>query len=94
VDLLQARALYHMSPRMFVRGVIQLRQTERNAALYEVPVTPAETRLLSQLLFSYKLNPQSVLFFGYADNQLGREEFTLTRENRTLFLKAGYSWRF
>ena len=44
-------------------------------------------------VFSYKLNPQTVLFAGYSDSQL---EDDLTRElektGRTLFFKLSYAW--
>jgi hypothetical protein len=44
-------------------------------------------------LYSYKLNPQTVLFAGYSTNQLedettGRIEPT----GRTAFLKLSYAW--
>jgi hypothetical protein len=48
--------------------------------------------LFSQLLFSYKLNPQTVLFVGYSDNSFGDQRIDLTRADRTLFLKLGYAW--
>jgi hypothetical protein len=44
-------------------------------------------------LYSYKLNPQTVLFAGYSDNYL-EDDFTGEREKtgRTLFLKLSYAW--
>jgi hypothetical protein len=45
------------------------------------------------LLYSYKLNPQTVLFAGYSDNSI---EDISTRElektGRTLFFKLSYAW--
>jgi len=49
-------------------------------------------RLFTQFLFSYKLNPQTVLFVGYADNREGDEFVDLTESNRTLFFKFGYAF--
>jgi hypothetical protein len=58
-------------------------------------VEPEDEELFTQLLFSYKLNPQTVLFLGYSDNSFGAtlEERTigLTRADRTLFFKVGYA---
>ena len=49
-------------------------------------------RLFSQYLFSYKLNPQTVLFVGYSDNSVGDQANQLQRQNRTFFTKVGYAW--
>ena len=54
---------------------------------------PSTDSLATQLLYSYKLNPQTVLFAGYSDNQLddsltGNLEMT----GRTLFFKLSYAW--
>jgi len=43
-------------------------------------------------LFSYKLNPRTVVFVGYSDSREGNQDISLTQSNRTLFLKLGYSW--
>ena len=48
--------------------------------------------LFNQILFSYKINPQTVFFFGYSDNYLGDEQIDLTQENRTIFLEVGSAW--
>jgi hypothetical protein len=33
-----------------------------------------------------------VLFVGYSDNQLGLQDISLTRTDRTFFFKIGYAW--
>ncbi len=48
--------------------------------------------MFTQLLFSYKVNPRTVLFLGCSDSQLGLEDVDLTRVDRTLFFKIGYAW--
>ena len=53
---------------------------------------PKSERLFTQLLVSYKLNPQTVFFLGYSDNSLADQRIDLTRTDRTLFLKLGYAW--
>jgi hypothetical protein len=47
--------------------------------------------LFTQLLFSYKINPQTVLFLGYTDSGIGTANIDLTRASRTFFLKIGYA---
>jgi hypothetical protein len=98
VNLTQVRAIYNFNVRSFVRAIVQYRDLEQDPALYAFPVRSDTRTLLSQLLFSYKLNPQTVLFVGYADNALGFEQgptnVDLTRTDRTFFVKVGYAFLF
>ena len=89
----QGRLVYNFNTRTFVRAIVQLRDVDREQALYAARVVPEQQRVASQLLFSYKVNPQTVLFAGYSDNLLGQQEFDLLRTDRTFFLKLGYAWR-
>jgi hypothetical protein len=92
-NLTQARLVYNINARAFVRGTLQYQDLRRDAALYAQPVKPEEQNVSTQFLFSYTVNPQTVLFVGYADAQRGEREFDLVQENRTFFLKLGYAWR-
>ena len=90
--LTQGRVVYHVNVHTFVRVILQYTDVTRNTALYLSP-TPARTRrLFSQLLFSYKLNPQTVALFGYSDNADTTQSVDLARANRTFFMKVGYAW--
>lgn len=60
--------------------------------LYTVPVDERFQHLFTQLLFSYKINPQTVLFVGYSDNHFGDHQTHLTQTDRTVFVKLGYAW--
>jgi hypothetical protein len=64
----------------------------RDPALYLAPTTATTHRLFSQYLFSYKLNPQTLLLVGYSDNASGTQAMDLTRTDRTFFTKVGYAW--
>jgi hypothetical protein len=90
-NLSQLRTVYQINIRAFVRAIFQYTDIERDPALYDVAVPKNDANLFSQLLFAYKLNPQTVLFLGYSDNQIGGESIDLTRSARTLFLKLGYA---
>jgi hypothetical protein len=92
-DLVQTRLVYNFTARAFVRGLVQYQDVRRDPELYGSVVKPEERRFANQLLFSYKVNPQTVLFLGYADSLLGEREFDLRREDRTFFMKVGYAWR-
>ncbi len=91
-NLTQLRLVWQFNTRSFVRSIFQYRRVDRDPALFQRTVEPRFERLFTQLLFSYKLNPQTVLFFGYSDNRLGDEVLDLTQSNRTLFFKVGYAW--
>lgn len=90
--LTRARLYYHLNRRTFVRAILQHRDVDRNAAVYLDPVEPEIEQLLSQLLFSYELNPRTVVLAGYSDDRLGVRGTELTQTGRTFFLKLGYAW--
>ncbi|MGH9458433.1 MAG: DUF5916 domain-containing protein [Thermoanaerobaculia bacterium] len=93
-NITDARIVYTFSTRMFVRAIVQMQDIRRAPERFGFPVEPEVERLFSQFLFSYKLNPQTVLFLGYSDNQLGLEAIDLTPTDRTFFAKIGYAWIF
>jgi hypothetical protein len=97
-NLSQLRAVYNFSVRAFLRAIVQYQDVDRNVAEYAAAVNPETRTLFTQFLFSYKVNPQTVLFLGYSDDSIGltTPELTrtdLTRQGRTFFLKLGYAWR-
>ena len=56
---------------------------------------PRESRAsLSQLLFSYRVNAQTVFLAGYSENGAGTDQIDFITTDRTLFLKFGYAWLF
>jgi hypothetical protein len=90
-NLTQLRLVYQFNLRTFVRTIFQYRTIERDPDLYVEEVDAKNERLFTQFLFSYKLNPQTVLFVGYADNREGDQLIELLESNRTLFFKFGYA---
>jgi len=91
-NLSQLRAIYQFNIRTFVRAILQYTDIQRDEGLYTFDVDPETRRLFTQLLFSYKINPQTVFFLGYSDSRMGDERIDLTQANRTLFVKIGYAW--
>jgi hypothetical protein len=84
VHLPQAKLLYHFSRRAFVRTVLQYQTVDR--------VTEKSRELLTQLLFSYRWNAQTVVLAGYSDNYEGTLD--LSRTDRAVFVKLSYAWLF
>ena len=61
--LTDLRVTWQFNVRSFVRLTMQGQVVERNVALYVAPDTEAETLTVgTQLLYSYKVNPQTVLY--------------------------------
>ena len=98
-DVTQLRAVYQFNIRMFARAILQYTDISRDPSLYRFQTVAARSkRLFPQLLFSYKLNPQTVFFAGYSGTRLGGEfdgvDVSLTEADRTFFVKLGYAWLF
>ena len=99
-NLTQGRAVLHLNRRTFVRAILQYTDIDLEAATNPGVTSLTTRRLFSQYLFSYKLNPQTVLLVGYSDNQIGMPatplgdslRLQLGRTDRTFFLKIGYAW--
>ena len=92
VQLSQLRAVYNFNVRTFVRAIVQYQDLKQDPSLYTFPTVESSEDLFTQLLFSYKLNPQTVLFVGYSDASVGFDQVELTRTDRTFFVKVGYAW--
>jgi hypothetical protein len=93
-NLSQVKIMYQFNVLTFVRAIFEYTDITRDPALYAFPVAPETRELFTQFLFSYKINPQTVIFVGYSDNYLGFERIDLTQTDRTFFLKLGYAWLF
>jgi Domain of unknown function (DUF5916)/Carbohydrate family 9 binding domain-like len=85
------KATYIFSARSLLRLIGQYVTVDRDPALYLVAVPRRSGSFLGSLLYSYKLNWQTVLFLGYGDDRLRTETDALLRTDRTLFLKVSYA---
>jgi hypothetical protein len=88
----QLQASWQFNPRCFVRAILQHVDDRFDPELYTDDRDPKQRDLFTQLLFSYKLNPRTVLFVGYSDRSEATHEYGLTRADRTIFAKIGYAW--
>ncbi|MGZ5496123.1 MAG: DUF5916 domain-containing protein [Candidatus Aminicenantales bacterium] len=100
-NLSQAKLVWNFSVRSFVRAIVQYQDLEQNPAMYAFAVDTKTRNVFTQFLFSYKLNPRTVLFLGYSDNAMGGVfdssfgpgRIGITRTDRTFFMKIGYAWQ-
>jgi hypothetical protein len=90
----QLAASWQFNPRCFVRAILQHVDDQFNPELYTDDRGPDYRNLFTQFLFSYKLNPRTVLFVGYSDNSFATQDYGLTQADRTIFAKIGYAWVF
>ncbi len=92
-DVYDVRLTWQFSRRSFVRVTTQIQNIDRNLDVYVDEVDSESRRVGRQLLYSYKLNPQTVFFLGYSDNYMDDDDLRgLEETDRTLFMKIGYAW--
>ena len=96
----ELRPVYQFNVRAFLRLISQYSVVKLNPAFAE-GVPDRNRDLFNQLLFSYKVNPQTALFLGYSDDRTNNgfdinEELVvtdgLTQTGRSFFFKIGYAW--
>lgn len=92
--LLGTRLMYHFNKKTFVRSILQYRNVDRNLSEFNNPASlnSSTESFFYQLLFSYKINPQSKLFLGYSSGYEGINQHPLQIQTRTGYLKVGYAW--
>jgi hypothetical protein len=86
------RAAYQFTRRTFLRAILQYEDYDYVTDLYSDGRVARSRHFASQVLFSYKLNPQTVLYLGYSDNHEGDAAVDPTQTDRTFFAKIGYAW--
>ena len=92
-NLTDLRLSYQFSVQSFVRLALIYSNIQQNPTNNIGQVTPHARELGSQLLYSYKLNPQTLFFAGYSDNAFADDEVnSLTRDQRSVFVKFSYAW--
>jgi hypothetical protein len=87
----RARATYMFTSRMFVRGTVQYVSTDRDPSLYSFPTIAKSGTVSGQVLLSYKLNWQSVMFVGYGDDRMLSTLDRFEKVDRQFFIKLSYA---
>lgn len=92
-NLSDIRFTYQFNVNSFLRLAVIYTDLDRNKNNYIDDVDSQYKKLATQLLYSYKLNPQTVLFAGYSDTGYQDDDLSsITKEQRTLFAKFSYAW--
>ncbi|MBF7074156.1 carbohydrate binding family 9 domain-containing protein [Glaciecola sp. MH2013] len=98
-NLSDLRMTYQFDQRQFFRVTLAYADISRNLGNYLVAEgedlgLDAESRDLGvQLLYSYKLNPLTKFFVGYADSAFENDELNKLKVNgQSIFMKFSYAW--
>ncbi|WP_245568370.1 carbohydrate binding family 9 domain-containing protein [Ferrimonas futtsuensis] len=93
-NLTDLRLNWQFSVRSFLRLSAIFRDIDRDPSLYEYTEVDPTTRALStELLYAYKVNPQTVFYAGYADGRFNDGvDNGLEQLERSVFAKFSYAW--
>jgi len=93
-NLTDLRLSYQFDVQSYLRLSMVYTDIDRNVENNPfVSVSAKNRNLATQLIYAYKLNPQTVFFLGYSDNSYQDDYLNkLSREERTLFSKISYAW--
>ncbi len=93
VTLDDLKITWQKDNRTSVRLTAQYQKIARNPALYINTVEAESESLNLQLLYSYKIDPQTLVFAGYnSGRDKPNSQFNLKERERLFFLKFSYSW--
>ena len=92
-NLSDLRFTYQFTIRSFLRVTLQYTDTRRNKSLYVFDIDSRSKDMTSQVLYSYKINPQTRFFIGYSGTGYQNDEMNeIYTTNRTVFTKCSYAW--
>jgi hypothetical protein len=89
----RVRGTYTFTSRMFVRGTVQYVSTRRDPGLYAFATDARAGTVSGQVLLSYKLNWQSVMFIGYGDDRMLSTQDRFEKVDRQFFVKVSYAFQ-
>jgi hypothetical protein len=93
-NLSDVRLNWQLTLNSFIRLSSVYTQIERDPTLYLYQRPDKRYRDLgNELLYGYKLNPQSVFYVGYSDAFTANDDLdSLTQHEKTYFMKLSYAW--
>lgn len=87
------RFSYQFNIRQRLKLSLVNTNVNRDISLYDDEVDAHSRNLGTQLIYSYKVNPKTLLFLGYSDAAIEDQDVDLTRMNRTFFAKFSYAFK-
>lgn len=91
------RTTYQFNVQSYLRFSIIYNNTSRNPynQPYSLPedITANSKDIATELLYAYKINPQTVFYAGYSDHHDSTAGFSeLEQDERGVFMKFSYAW--
>jgi len=92
-NLLELRVSYQFDVNSYLKLNVVYSDVDQNLENNVSAYSKTNSDLSTQLIYSYKLNPQTVFFLGYSDSSIQDDDLNgLRRGERTLFTKISYAW--
>ena len=89
----ELRLSYQFDVRSYLKLSLVYSDVERNPDNNNAYSAEQSSDLSTQLIYAYKINPQTVFFLGYSDYSFQDDDLTtLERSDRTFFTKISYAW--
>ncbi|MBU2968936.1 carbohydrate binding family 9 domain-containing protein [Pseudoalteromonas sp. C2R02] len=100
-NLSDIRIAYQFNLKSILKFVVQYSDIKREKSLYiesdDLDLEDIDERsknFSSQLIYSYKINPQTLFYLGYSDSGYQDDDLQkIQRDQRTLFTKFSYAWQ-
>jgi len=92
-NISELRLSYQFDVRSYLKLSIVYSDVDRNPDNNNAFSSEQSADLATQLIYAYRLNPQTVFFLGYSDYSFQDDDLTtLERSERTFFTKFSYAW--
>ncbi|MBB1299581.1 carbohydrate binding family 9 domain-containing protein [Pseudoalteromonas sp. SR41-7] len=93
-NLVDFRLNYKFSMRSILKLILQFEDIDRDENAYFYQVSQINKDYGSQLVYSYKINAQTLFYLGYSDRGYQDDSLkNIERDQRTLFTKVSYAWQ-
>jgi hypothetical protein len=92
-NLTELRVSYQFNVNSYLKLNLVYTDIDYNLENNPTAYTAKSNNLSTQLIYAYKINPQTVFYLGYSDNSYQDERLkNLEREQRTIYSKISYAW--
>ncbi len=91
-NLIDFRLYYKFSMRAMLKLILQFEDIDRNEDAYFYQVSEINKDYGSQLVYSYKINAQTLFYLGYSDKGYQGDSLkSIERDQRTFCTKVSYA---
>ena len=92
-NLTELRVSYQFNINSYLKFNVVYTDIDFNLENNPAARSAKDNRLSTQLIYAYKLNPQTVFYLGYSDSSYQDDSLkSLERNQRTVYSKISYAW--